>query len=120
MRHPLQSVCLLFFCLAMNVLNAQVNYGSNLAASKNIENKGARIYYEVYGEGRPLLLLHGDLFGYIDEYAAYIPVLSKHFKVIAIATRGQGRSTMGNEPFSYQLMAEDAFKVLRKESLDSA
>ncbi len=120
MKDSMKIICASFLSLAMTVAHAQSNYGSNQAAAKYVENKGARIYYEVYGSGRPLLLLHGDLFGYIDEYAAYIPVLSRHFKVIAMATRGHGRSTLGTEAFSYPLMAEDAFKVLRQESFDSA
>lgn len=97
-----------------------ITYGSNPEAGHYLNVGDAKIYYEVYGEGRPLLLLHGGLYGYIDEFGQYIPELSKHFKVIAIATRGHGRSEVGNKPFSYRLFADDAAKILRKESSDSA
>jgi len=36
-------------------------------------------YYEIYVEGPPLLLLHGGLYGYVDEFSTQIPVLSQRF-----------------------------------------
>ena len=79
----------------------------------------AKIYYEVYGQGSPILLLHGGLGG-IGNFRNFIPTLSQHYKVIAIATRGHGKSEIGTKPFSYKLFAEDAIAVLKKESKDSA
>jgi pimeloyl-ACP methyl ester carboxylesterase len=95
-------------------------YGTNKQAAHYLNVGDAKIYYEVYGQGRPLLLLHGGLYGYIDEYASYIPTLSKHFKVIAIALRGHGKSEIGTKPISYKQLADDAIAVLEKESKDSA
>ena len=51
-------------------------YGSNEQAGKYLDVGDANIYYEVYGTGKPILLLHGGMFGYIDEYSPYIPILS--------------------------------------------
>ncbi len=73
-----------------------------------------RIYYETYGKGEPLVLLHGGLFGSIDEFKGLIPELSRHHLVIAIATRGHGKSELGNRPLSYQLLAEDFAAVISK------
>ena len=64
--------------------------------------------------------MHGGLYGYIDEYDKYIPRLSQHFKVIAIALRGHGRSGIGTQPISYALFADDAVAVLKNETKDSA
>ena len=113
---------LLLFTLFLSVTNvkSQVPYGSNPAAGKYVTVKGTKIYYETYGEGKPLLLLHGSILGYIDEFASFIPELSKHFKVIAPAIRGHGKSELGNEPFTYKLLAEDAMAVLKQEAVDSA
>lgn len=101
--------------------NAQNDtYGSNDKAGHYLDVGDAKIYYEVYGQGRPVILLHGGLSGYIDEYKDYIPVLSQHFKVIAIALRGHGKSEIGTKPISYRLFADDAIAVLKNESKDSA
>jgi len=101
--------------------NAQdIQYGTNDKAGHYCNVGDAKIYYEVYGEGRPVVLLHGGYHGYIDEFKHYIPILSKKFKVIAIATRGYGKSEIGTKPFSRRLFAQDVKTVLKKESNDSA
>ncbi len=95
-------------------------YGSNDKTGHYLDVGDAKIYYEVYGDGLPIILLHGGLYGYIDEYEKYIPILSRHFKVIAIALRGHGRSEIGTKPISYKLFAEDVNAVIKNESADRA
>jgi len=76
-----------------------------------IECNNIDIYYETYGKGEPLLLLHGNGQS-ISSFSEQIPEYSKHFKVIAVDTRGQGKSTDTiSERFSYNQFAED-MKVL--------
>ena len=101
-------------------LGQNIPYGNNPAAGKYIDIANAKLYYEVYGSGTPLLLLHGDTFGYIDEFAQYLPLLSKHFKVIAVGMRGHGKSELGSRSLSYQQFAEDAMTILKKEKHDTA
>ncbi|MBW8683065.1 alpha/beta fold hydrolase [Chitinophaga rhizophila] len=116
-----KQLLLLVLLLSMGQTKAQeIVYGNNQAAGKYLVHDGAKLYYETYGEGQPLLLLHGDLYGYITEFSAYIPLLSKQYKVIAVGTRGHGRSELGDRPLTYQLLAEDALAILRKETTDSA
>ncbi|GAB3258194.1 alpha/beta hydrolase [Larkinella harenae] len=98
----------------------KIPYGSNPKAGQYVQVGDAKIYYEVYGQGRPLVLLHGGLLGYIDEYRDLIPRLSREFQVIAIATRGHGKSEVGTKPYSYRLFAEDAHTVIRTVTQDSA
>ncbi|MEA2257360.1 MAG: hypothetical protein QOJ51_185, partial [Acidobacteriaceae bacterium] len=62
------------------------------------------------------MLLHGGLYGYIEEFGELIGELSNQRRVIAIATRGHGRSELGTKPFSYALFAGDAFAVIRHET----
>ena len=111
--------------LTMTILTHRLNaqnemYGTNDQAGHYLDVGDAKIYYEVYGEGRPIVLLHGGLYGYINEYEDYIPKLSRHFEVIAIASRGHGRSEIGTKPISYQVLADDAIAVLNRESKESA
>jgi pimeloyl-ACP methyl ester carboxylesterase len=92
-------------------------YGANPAAGHSLSVDDAKIYYETYGSGgTPLVLLHGGLYGYIEEFGELIGELSKHRCVIAIATRGHGRSELGTKPFSYGLFAQDAYAVIRHET----
>jgi pimeloyl-ACP methyl ester carboxylesterase len=94
-----------------------IAYGANPAAGHYLNVDDAKIYYETYGSGgTPLVLLHGGLYGYIEEFGELIGEMSKHRRVIAIATRGHGRSELGAKPFSYRLFADDAFAVIRHET----
>lgn len=97
----------------------KVPYGDNAKTGKYVTSGDAKIYYEVYGDGPPLLLLHGGYYGYISEFEMYFPDLIKNFKVIAVATRGHGRSEIGHEKMSYQLFAKDAVAVLKQEKLSN-
>ena len=89
-------------------------YGSNTAAGHYVQAPDAKLYYERYGEGgRPLILLHGGEYGYIDEFADLIREMSKSRTVIAIATRGYGRSERGTVPLSHRQFARDAEVVIK-------
>ncbi len=120
MRKLLVIVALEFLvlCSAADGQN-KIEYGNNSKAGHYLNVGDARIYYEVYGQGAPIVLLHGGLFGYISEYEHLIPKLAKTNQVIAIATRGHGRSEIGTKPFSYQLLAEDAYQVIKSLTKDS-
>lgn len=113
------SVVLMFRILTSPLTAQNIPYGTNDAAAYRLNVGDANIYYEVYGEGRPVVLLHGG-FAYIDQFKDYIPILSKKYKVIAIATRGYGRSDIGTENYTFGLLADDVKAVIQKESRDKA
>jgi pimeloyl-ACP methyl ester carboxylesterase len=94
----------------------QVNYGSNPTAGKYVDVNDIKVYYEVYGEGEPLLLLHGNS-GSIDNFLYQIPELSKHFKVVAVDSRAQGRTSDSDQEISYSLMASDMSQLIDKLKL---
>jgi pimeloyl-ACP methyl ester carboxylesterase len=71
----------------------------------------ASIYYELHGQGEPLLLLHGVLTSSKD-LGKQIPAFAQHFEVIAVDARGHGRSSDTDEPFSYKGWANDIVKLL--------
>ena len=87
-------------------------YDDNPAAGGHVKLKDATLYYETYGSGQPLLLLHGDSQS-IYAFLYQIPELAKHFKVIAVDTRGQGKSTnLTTGPLNYELFASDMKQLL--------
>ncbi len=105
--------------LNLSVFSQKIPYGNNPEAGKYFNVGDAKIYYEIYGKGRPLVLLHGGVYGYIDEFEPFINRLSEKYQVICIATRGHGKSETGTEPFTYKQRAEDAYKVIRSITKDS-
>lgn len=76
---------------------------------------GAKIWYAEWGAGRPgtpVLLLHGG-YGNSNYFGNLIPVLVQHgYHVIAMDSRGHGRSARTNEPITYHLMASDVMALL--------
>lgn len=64
----------------MSASSAQIPYGNNPAAGRYFSSGDAKIYYEVYGSGSPLVLLHGGIFGYITDFESLIPELSKKYR----------------------------------------
>jgi pimeloyl-ACP methyl ester carboxylesterase len=71
----------------------------------------ANIYYELHGQGEPLLLLHGVLTSSKD-LSHQIREFAEHFQVIAVDGRGHGRSSDIDEPFSYKGWANDIVQLL--------
>jgi pimeloyl-ACP methyl ester carboxylesterase len=80
---------------------------------------GIELYYEVHGEGEPLLLIMG-LSLTSKSWFRTLPVLSEQYKVIVFDNRGVGLSGKPNTPYSIELMAEDARAVLDAAGVDSA
>lgn len=95
-----------------NNLGSSVPYGDNLKVGKYAQTSDAKIYYEVYGKGEPILILHGGGVGSPYEMGKIIDDLKKNYKVIVMSTRGHGRSEIGNSPLTYKQKADDAVAVL--------
>ena len=108
--------CVLILVSCNNQTKDQIDYGSNLTAGKYVDINDIKVYYEAYGEGEPLLLLHGNS-GSIENFIYQIPELSKHFKVIAIDSRSQGRTSDSDKAITYALMASDMSELIDKLNL---
>lgn len=68
---------------------------------------GVRIWYGIFGTGRPVILLEGGEDA-ADDWSLLVPVLVRHgYRAIIIDTRCQGRSTCSPQPLDYHLFAED-------------
>jgi len=81
---------------------------------------GIKVYYEVYGEGRPLVLLHGAFYTIDMNWEQLIPELSKTRKVIAIEMQGHGHSPFSDRELSITTLASDVEKVMDYLKIDSA
>ena len=72
---------------------------------------GIRIWYAEFGQGAPVVLLHGGL-GNSNYWGNQVPVLAKRYRVIVMDSRGHGRSTRDAKPYGYDLMASDVVGLL--------
>jgi pimeloyl-ACP methyl ester carboxylesterase len=85
---------------------AQIHYGDNPSAGHYCVTRGAKIYYEIYGHGEPLVLAHGNG-GSIENLKGIIPFFSQQYKVIAIDTRAHGKSIDPADSLSFEMIADD-------------
>jgi pimeloyl-ACP methyl ester carboxylesterase len=81
---------------------------------------GIKVYYEVYGEGKPLILLHGAFYTIAMNWGELIPELSKTRKVIAIEMQGHGHSPFSDRKLDIATLASDVAGVMDYLKIDSA
>ncbi len=79
-----------------------------------------KVYYEVYGEGKPLILLHGAFYTIDLNWGQLIPELSKTRKVIAIEMQGHGHTPFSERKLSISTLASDVERVMDYLKIDSA
>ena len=77
------------------------------SAGKYADVNGLKMYYEIHGSGKPLLLLHGAFNTINTAFGQLIPALSKNRQVIAVELQGHGRTTDIDRPLSFESMADD-------------
>lgn len=121
---------LIFILVTLTALNAcQVQapdktlsdttlYGENKAVGKYLDVNGIKMYYEIYGKGEPLLMIHGNG-GSISSFANQIPYFAANYKVIAVDSRAQGKSADLGDSLSFEMMADDFSTLLNLLHIDS-
>jgi len=97
----------------------ETQYGNNPKAGHYANADDAKIYYEVYGKGKPIVVLHGGIFGSTYEMFQFIDSLKKNYQVIAVSTRGHGKSELGTEPITYEQKANDVMAAINAVTKDS-
>src|SRR5436190_14288280 len=81
---------------------------------------GIKVYYEVYGEGKPIVLLHGAFMTIEGNWGQLIPDLSKTRKVIAIEMQGHGHTPFSDRKLELANLASDVEGVMNQLKVDSA
>src|SRR5882762_1836002 len=111
-----KSMLLIAIMFAASQSNGQIKPSNSGYAPVN----GINVYYEVYGEGRPLILLHGAFYTIDMNWGQLIPELSKTRKVIAIEMQGHGHTPFSDRELSITTLASDVEKVMDYLKIDSA
>jgi len=122
----LRIICLVIFSFSVVHLSGQgpdtkfaIPYGSNKAIGKYVQVNGIKMYYEEYGEGRPLLLIHGNG-GSIADMGNQIQYFSKYYHCIVADSRAHGKTDIGTGRLTYEDMANDWSALLDNLKIDSA
>ncbi|PWU01151.1 MAG: alpha/beta hydrolase [Bacteroidetes bacterium] len=106
---------MILFCVLR--VNAQTNKPN---ASGYAPVNGIKVYYEVYGEGKPVILLHGAFYTINLNWSQLIPELSKTRKVIAIEMQGHGHTPYSDRKLEIKTLAKDVEGVMDYLKIDSA
>lgn len=81
---------------------------------------GLHMYYEIYGEGKPLVLLHGGGSTIQSTFEKVIPLLAKNRKIIAVELQAHGRTSDRNADLSFEQDADDVAGLLTNLKIDKA
>src|SRR5680860_316553 len=126
MKNNLKLLILLLTSSIYGIATAQVQmnfkfdtpYGDNQAVGKYVEINGAKIYYEEYGKGEPLLLIHGNGSS-IKWMGNQIDYFKTRYRVIIADNRGQGKSELNTDSLTYVQIARDWDGLVNYLKLDS-
>jgi pimeloyl-ACP methyl ester carboxylesterase len=86
-------------------------YGADEGAGHRFTHDGITLYYEVYGQGEPLLLIHGNGAS-IAAMSAQIAYFRSRYQVIAMDSRDHGRSADAPGPLTFEAMTDDLAALL--------
>ena len=95
-----------------DAIGSATPYGDNITVGEYARAGDANIYYEVYGRGEPILILHGGGVGTPYELGKILDELVQNHRLIVMSTRGHGRSEIGHSPLTLKQKADDALAVL--------
>ncbi|MES2110781.1 MAG: alpha/beta hydrolase [Bacteroidota bacterium] len=95
------------------------HYGRNEAVGKYADIRGFKMYYEVYGKGEPLLIIHGNG-GSINNFVYQIPYFAKNYQVIIADSRSQGKSIDHTDSLTYEMMTDDLNALMDKLNVKQA
>lgn len=115
----MKTLWLILFLFSSGLCYSQTPYGNNPEAGKYASINGIKMYYEIYGSGTPVVLLHGNG-GSIVGHSKRIEYFSKKYKVIAIDSRAHGKSIDTTSVLTYEMMAKDIHDLLDTLTIDSA
>jgi len=86
---------------------------------KHAAVNGLEMYYEIHGEGEPLILLHGGA-GAIEMFGEVLPLLAEGRRVIAVDLQAHGRTADIDRPMTFEAMADDVAALIEHLELGAA
>jgi pimeloyl-ACP methyl ester carboxylesterase len=125
------TILLFLIALSISSCNNSQNTNVNMTLNENKEAKqdsvsgyapvnGLNMYYEIYGEGKPLVLIHGGGSTIQTSFGRIIPELSKNRRVIAVELQGHGHTADRDSPETFQQDADDVAALLKYLKIENA
>lgn len=110
------------FLLMILMTTVMQSHGQQIEPSVKglVSLNDTKVYYEVYGKGKPIVLLHGAFMTISSNWGHLIPELAKNRKVIAIELQGHGHSPFSDRKFDHALLAEDVAGVMDYLKIENA
>ena len=116
---------LVFGVLSCNTKQTKVEQMNNATPNSDFTHgyadvNGLRMYYETYGQGKPLLLIHGGGSTIQTSFEKIIPLLARNRKLIAVELQAHGRTSDRNADLSFEQDADDVAALLKHLHIDKA
>jgi pimeloyl-ACP methyl ester carboxylesterase len=89
-------------------------------SSRYSEFNGLKMYYEIYGQGKPFVLIHGGGSTIQSNFGKVIPLFAKNRKVIAVELQAHGRTSDRNADLTFEQDADDIATLLKNLNIDKA
>ena len=100
-----------------NILKTQ---SDTMATGKYANVNGIKMYYEIHGEGKPLVLIHGGGSTIQTTFGSVLPIFAKKYKVIAVELQAHGHTSDRNAPETFQQDADDVAALLQQLGISKA
>src|SRR6478609_4064064 len=115
MKHLLVSFILLLVAGSYQVTNAQTKIMKTKTGYANVN--GIKLYYEIHGEGKPLVLIHGGGSTIQTTFGRVLPMLAKKYKIIAVELQAHRHTSDRNASETFQQDADDVAALLKQLSI---
>lgn len=91
-----------------------------MATASYADINGIKMYYEIHGEGKALVLIHGGGSTIESNWSVVLPLFAKHYKVIAVELQNHGHSSQRQEPETFEQDADDVAALLKHLNIQKA
>lgn len=111
---------IVYAIIAVFIVSSCNNANQSKESKGYSEVNGIKMYYEIYGQGEPLVLLHGGGSTIQTTFGRIIPMLAKHRKLIAVELQAHGRTSDRAADASFEQDADDVATLLQHLNIDKA
>src|SRR6476646_11642907 len=118
MTRLLISYILFFIIGSCQVTDAQTKVMKTKTGYANVN--GIKLYYEIHGEGKPLILIHGGGSTIETTFGRVLPMFAKKYKVIAVELQAHGHTSDRNAPETFEQDADDIAALLKQLNISKA
>jgi pimeloyl-ACP methyl ester carboxylesterase len=91
-----------------------------MSAANYAQVNGINMYYEIHGEGRPLVMIHGGGSTIETSFGKLLPLLAQHYTIIAVELQAHGHTSDRDTPESFAQDADDVAALLQHLSISKA